>query len=661
MSKSKSPNGEFAARKQAQKRQRLRWSDKYYKRRMLMLDKKADPLEGSPQARGIVLEKIGVESKQPNSAIRKCLSPDTKILLSDFTHVPMGKIGEFQGKVRASCLDKNTFKVMPTPIIDYFRLDASEKKSLGVYRLVTESGLELKGSGDHPIYTESGVKEMRDINAGDSVVVLPGNPVERESSDSVILDEEKLASVIPSTYKKERIIEELKELGLLPLRYDNHSLSVITRILGHVFGDGRLSLGGAGTGIAAKFVASGRIEDLEEISQDLNSLGFHTSQIYAGKSEGAVSTTSGSAQLILGTYNTVSCSSIVLCSLLVALGAPSGSKAESSYRVPDWVKSGPRWVKKEFLASYFGSELERPRIRDSTFECPTFAISKTESCVDAGAGYVDDLTDLLQDFGVRVSSRSVGPSMIRKDGTPTFKITVRLGSSIPNLLNLYGRISYAYQSERRILAAYAYEYLKLKSIKIAQSLGCYDKAKMLRCERGLTYKEIAEILRKEGGDWTTNSDVNYWLGHGVKKTDLLYTTVKSKEFLAWLEGATKNLPKEGLVWEKVTQIKRLHEDGVELQDITVRNPSHNFFANGILTGNCVRIQLVKNGKQVTAFLPGDGALNFIDEHDEVLVQGIGGSTGGAMGDIQGVRYEVYKVNDVSLNELVYGRKEKPRR
>ncbi len=76
---------------------------------------------------------------------------------------------------------------------------------------------------------------------------------------------------------------------------------------------------------------------------------------------------------------------------------------------------------------------------------------------------------------------------------------------------------------------------------------------------------------------------------------------------------------------------------------------------------CVRIQLVKNGKQVTAFLPGDGALNFVDEHDEVLVEGIGGSMGRAMGDIPGVRWKVFKVNGVSLNELVYGRKEKPRR
>jgi small subunit ribosomal protein S12 len=76
---------------------------------------------------------------------------------------------------------------------------------------------------------------------------------------------------------------------------------------------------------------------------------------------------------------------------------------------------------------------------------------------------------------------------------------------------------------------------------------------------------------------------------------------------------------------------------------------------------CVRVQIIKNGKQVTAFLPGDGALNFVDEHDEVTVEGIGGSMQRAMGDIPGVRWKVFKVNGVSLNELVYGRKEKPRR
>ena len=68
---------------------------------------------------------------------------------------------------------------------------------------------------------------------------------------------------------------------------------------------------------------------------------------------------------------------------------------------------------------------------------------------------------------------------------------------------------------------------------------------------------------------------------------------------------------------------------------------------------CVRVQLIKNGKVITAFLPGDGALNVVDEHDEVIVEGIGGSQGGAMGDIPGVRWKVIMVNGVSLKAVSY--------
>lgn len=74
---------------------------------------------------------------------------------------------------------------------------------------------------------------------------------------------------------------------------------------------------------------------------------------------------------------------------------------------------------------------------------------------------------------------------------------------------------------------------------------------------------------------------------------------------------------------------------------------------------CVKVQLIKNGRQITAFAPGDGAINYIDEHDEVLIEGIGGRMGRSYGDIPGVRYKVIKVNNVSLKELVRGRKEKP--
>ena len=38
---------------------------------------------------------------------------------------------------------------------------------------------------------------------------------------------------------------------------------------------------------------------------------------------------------------------------------------------------------------------------------------------------------------------------------------------------------------------------------------------------------------------------------------------------------------------------------------------------------CVRVQLIKNGKKITAFVPNDGSLNYIEENDEVLVSGFG--------------------------------------
>jgi len=76
---------------------------------------------------------------------------------------------------------------------------------------------------------------------------------------------------------------------------------------------------------------------------------------------------------------------------------------------------------------------------------------------------------------------------------------------------------------------------------------------------------------------------------------------------------------------------------------------------------CVRVQLVKNGKQITAFVPGDGATKLVDEHDEVHIQCIGGKMGRSKGDIPGVRWEVIKVNSQSLEALLGGKLEKARK
>ena len=76
---------------------------------------------------------------------------------------------------------------------------------------------------------------------------------------------------------------------------------------------------------------------------------------------------------------------------------------------------------------------------------------------------------------------------------------------------------------------------------------------------------------------------------------------------------------------------------------------------------CVRVKLVKNGRELTAFVPGTGAINYINEHDEVIVEGLGGSQGGPIGSMWGVKFKVVKVNGVSLDAILKGKRQKPTR
>jgi small subunit ribosomal protein S12 len=113
--------------------------------------------------------------------------------------------------------------------------------------------------------------------------------------------------------------------------------------------------------------------------------------------------------------------------------------------------------------------------------------------------------------------------------------------------------------------------------------------------------------------------------------------MKSKEKFDPLEGASQA---KGIVLEKV--------------QVEAKQPNSAM-------RKCVKVQLIKNGKQITAFCVGDGATKLIDEHDEVLIEQIGGVKGRAKGDLPGVRWAVIKVNDQSLDALRKGKLEKARK
>lgn len=69
----KKPRGLNAAKKLKERRKKFKFAKKDLAKMRTGRYKKIDPLEGSPAARGIVLQKMEIEVKQPHSGLRKCV------------------------------------------------------------------------------------------------------------------------------------------------------------------------------------------------------------------------------------------------------------------------------------------------------------------------------------------------------------------------------------------------------------------------------------------------------------------------------------------------------------------------------------------------------------------------------------------------------------
>ncbi len=94
-----------------------------------------------------------------------------------------------------------------------------------------------------------------------------------------------------------------------------------------------------------------------------------------------------------------------------------------------------------------------------------------------------------------------------------------------------------------------------------------------------------------------------------------------------------------------------HAKGIVIEKLGVEAKQPNSAVR-----KCVRVQLKKNGKKITAYVPYDGGLLYINENDEVMVSGFGRS-GHAVGDIPGVRFLIIGVKGKSMLALFKGKAE----
>ena len=645
------PKGLGSGKKLRDRRKRFRWNNKNFVKRALNLKEKSDPLGGAAQAKGIVLEKRQLEAKQPNSAMRKCVSPETKVLL-DGSYVKIKDLPRYKNKVISVNWDNKELE--NTGVSVYMKLD-TKKQNDKVYRIKTkETGREITATQDHPFYTDKGVIDLKDLKISNRVAVYPYDSIEYEHSDTLLVDKNKIEEVAPYNTKFSKVYKELERRNLLPLKTSNEKIAKITRVLGHLFGDGGIYEDKARNSLRYKIVFSGKPEDLEEIRKDVCDLGFYISPIFESYSRSYVESNKG-IHIIEGTSYQFRITNKSFALLLIALGVPVGNKTLLDYGFPSWLNKSPKWIKKEFLRAFFGSELLKPGVYKKNGIVPL----KPSLCFSKLKGlsvnsFISSFSEILKDFHIDIKTIILIKEFIRKDATRTIQYLVSFSSNMNSLINLYGKIGYVYSKEREKLACYMHEYLLIKKHIIEKRIKALKEIKIL-VSNGCSISKAVKGINLDG---LTRESATYWLREGVNEEKIKIPNNYLKNFNEWSKEAAKNLD-NGLVWETVDSIEEAKL--ADVRDITTESENHNFIANGFLTSNCVFCQLTKNGRQVTAFVPGYNAIKFIDEHDEVIVESIGGSRGKSKGDIPGVRWKVIKVNDQSLNALVRGKIEKGRR
>ena len=131
----------------------------------------------------------------------------------------------------------------------------------------------------------------------------------------------------------------------------------------------------------------------------------------------------------------------------------------------------------------------------------------------------------------------------------------------------------------------------------------------------------------------------------------IWVNILTPDFNSWADKAYRKA-NSGSKWKKPF-MDCSHAAGIVVEKVAVEAKQPNSAVR-----KCVRVQLKKNNKRITAYVPKDGSMNTIDENDEVLVAGFG-RKGHAVGDLPGVRFKIVKVAGVSLLALWLRKKEKP--
>ena len=504
-----------------------------------------------------------------------CIPGETRISLQHGTWLSIEDVEEQWNKVQFSFTHLQNKQLGVSSLLAFMK-----KESSGVlFEIKTKTGHIIRATDDHPIFTPDGMKTAEKLSLHDRVLINSFKGIQyEEPSNEIILSEEDLYPLFETFgigtegNAQKQILNHIRELDILPLRYNSKKLPILMKYLGYLFGDGNMYFSSEG-----HIHCWGREEDLKTIQKDLQEIGIYGANIYQRKRDHSITTKYGVKEFSATEY-ALQKNATSLFLIFVALGCPHGKKAIQEYRVPEWIMRAPLWQKRLFLASFFGAELSSPKTNNGyNFQEHALGMNKLVSLEKNAIDFLNDIRKLLDDFEVQ-SNEPVHVEGYTYEGvhgqTTGWRVLIQTNSE--NYLKFLETVGFEYHREKQKLANLTAHYLRFKEYIIGIRSRARSRSKIKKSQ--LFPKQV--IMNALVGEYVNERFIERSLYEETSDARIAFVCPSFEEYcLKYAVGDS------GLAWVEIEKIRLVPYDGM-VYDVTMNDENHNFIANHFVVSNC---------------------------------------------------------------------------
>jgi DNA-directed RNA polymerase beta subunit/intein/homing endonuclease len=359
-----------------------------------------------------------------------CLTGNTDVLLSN--RIDTKKIKDLFDGEFVNTINRSNLSDEPSEIMNWFRKMPDE-----LFEITTISGRKIKATPEHPflVTIANGRCRRYEMRKVEDLDVNQDRMVIRHTVDFIPNTNTKVVIMYTSDVS-DKYRRELTELDLLNKPIPIPKLKIIARLIGAVYTIGKINI--TGNDVYTTSFEVNTIEDIEQIQEDIISLGFGSLSIRKIKE---VNNLNGVT--LKTTWELIS-NKDGFSYFLYKMGELFNKNI-----LPNWLSQAELSVKREFLSAFQSGQSGMIQ-RDAV----TFSLQPIIYFVDKK--YVSQITNMFVEMGIQCTCAVVEHS------EKSSKVIIDFDKRLDNLLKYVNTFSIIYCEEKRHLNAPLIEFLKIK-------------------------------------------------------------------------------------------------------------------------------------------------------------------------------------------------------